>query len=60
MKKLDTTNKIEFIDNNNALPNVEEEKFEEELIPYLRERERNLERLNAAKINKKWMLQYIK
>jgi hypothetical protein len=33
MKKLDTTNKIEFIDNNNALPNVEEEKFEEELIP---------------------------
>ena len=33
MKKLDTANKIEFIDNNNALPNVEEEKYEEELIP---------------------------
>ena len=33
MKKLDTANKIEFIDNNNALPNVEEEKAEEELLP---------------------------
>ena len=33
MKKLDTANKIEFIDNNNALPNVEEEKIEDELLP---------------------------
>ena len=33
MKKLDTANKIEFIDNNNALPNVEEEKVEDELLP---------------------------
>ena len=35
MKKLDTTNKVEFIDNNNALPNVNEEQNEEELIPQL-------------------------
>ena len=33
MKKLDTANKIEFIDNNNALPNVEEEVVEDELLP---------------------------
>ena len=32
MKQLDTTNKIEFLDNKNALSNVVEEDFEEELI----------------------------
>ena len=32
MKKLDTANKIEFIENNSTLPNVEEEQVEEELI----------------------------
>ena len=33
MKKFDIANKIEFIGNNNAFPNVEEEKYDEELIP---------------------------
>ena len=32
MKQLDTTNKIEFLDNKNSLSNVVEEDFEEELI----------------------------
>ena len=32
MKKLDTTNKLEFIDNQNSLFNVKEEENEEELI----------------------------
>ena len=32
MKKLDTTNKIEFMDNQNSLFNVKEEENEEELI----------------------------
>ena len=33
MKKLDTTNKIEFINNNNTLCNVKEEENEEEILP---------------------------
>ena len=33
MKKLDTTNKIEFINNNNVLSNVKEEENEDELLP---------------------------
>ena len=33
MKKLDTVNKLEFIDNNNDLFDVQEEDDEEEIIP---------------------------
>ena len=33
MKKLDTVNKMEFINNNNALANVVEEENEEEIFP---------------------------